>query len=276
MKRITQYILFLFACYALSGCNAVEDRLDIGGFISADALKLTATPLIIDGKATNKIILNNESPVLSSWDYGTGVTQKKTDTVLVVLEGENEIIFTGRNPDGSEISKTLTVQVDELYFSVPPEWGYLTGGTDKEWEWAEGSVWGNGGYLANYAPAWWMLPEAEIDGQAKGEGTGAYMTFSLRGAAFSKTLSDGTTETGTYSFDMKKGSLADNGEVWSKGKITFKGTTILNGKSPDEGGIKVYEFDIIELDDNQMVLSYAPAGSTAWATAWFWVFKAKN
>lgn len=275
MKRITAYIMILLSTLALVSCEAVEDRLDIGGFISAEQLDITATPVIVDGKATNKIILNNSSPVLSSWDFGIGKTSKKTDTVLMVVEGESEIIFTGRNPDGSEISKTLTVNVEDMHFPVPLEWGFLTAGSDKDWEWDDNaeSVWGNGGYLDNVAPAWWKLQIAEINGQSANEGAGAKMIFSLRGAKFTKVKSDGTTETGTFSFNMNSKVLKGDGSVWAKGKLTLKGTTALNGISPNEGNAKVYEYDILALDDEHMVLAYnTPGGSEGW----FWVFKAAD
>jgi hypothetical protein len=276
MKRFTAYILILLSTIALVSCEAVEDRLDIGGFISADQLDIKATPVVVDGKATNKIILNNSSPVLSSWDFGTGKTQKKTDTVLMVVLGENTIIFTGRNPDGSEISKSLTVNVEDMRFPVPSEWGFLTAGSDKEWGWDDGapSVWGNGGYLGNAEPAWWTLPIADINGQSPNEGAGAKMIFSLRGAQFTKVKSDGTTETGTFSFNMNNKTMDESGAVWAKGKLTLKGTTVLNGISPNEGGAKVYEYDILALDDNRLVLAYPEPGVGAWGTAWFWVFKA--
>lgn len=278
MKRITAYIMILLSTIALVSCEAVEDRLDIGGFISAEQLDITATPVIVDGKATNKIVLNNSSPVLSSWDFGTGKTQKKTDTVLMVVPGESEIIFTGRNPDGSEITKTLTVNVEDMYFPVPLEWGFLTAGSEKDWEWDDTApaVWGNGGYLGNVAPAWWLVPLADINGQSVNEGAGAKMIFSLRGATFTKVKSDGTTETGTFSFNMNSKTMDEAGAVWAKGKLTLKGTTILNGISPNEGGIKIYEYDILALDDEKMVLSHPEPGVGAWGTAWFWVFKAAD
>ncbi len=106
------------------------------------------------------------------------------------------------------------------------------------------------------------------------EGPGAKMIFSLRGATFTKVKSDGTTETGTFSFNMNSKTMDDAGAVWAKGKLTLKGTTILNGISPNEGGIKIYEYDILTLDDEKMVLSHPEPGVGAWGTAWFWVFKA--
>ncbi len=275
MKRLLSYLMVLFAAVTLVGCEAVEDRLDIGGFVSAEQLDITATPVVVNGKNTNKVVLNNASPVLSSWDFGVGTTQKKTDTVLMVVEGESEILFTGRNPDGSEVQKTLTVNVEDLHFPVPPEWGFLTGGSEREWVWDDSKpgVWGNGGYLGNVAPAWWTLPVSQIDGQSANEGSGAKMIFTLRGAKFTKVKSNGTTETGTFSFNMNSKTMDEAGKVWAKGKLTLKGTTVLNGISPNEGGAKVYEYDILVVDDNQMVLSYPEPGAGAWGTAWFWMFR---
>lgn len=275
MKRYIAYITILISTFTLISCEPIEDRLDMGGAISAEQLSVTAVPLVINGKNTNKVILNNSSPVLSSWDFGTGTTQKKTDTVLMVVAGENEIIFTGRNPDGSQITSTLKVNVEDMYFPVPPEWGYLTGGSVKEWAWddTKPAVWGNGGYLASSAPAWWVVPIADIDGQSPKEGAGAKMVFSLRGAKFSKVKSDGTTEEGTFSFNMDSKSVASNGTVWGKGKLTLKGTTILNGISPNEGNAKIYEYDILLLDNKQMVLSHPEPNVAEWGTAWFWMFK---
>jgi len=279
MKTYSKLVLWaITALSVFSACEPIEDRMDMGGAITAEQLDITATPIVVDGKNSNRVALENRSPVLSWWDYGSGVTQRKTDTVLLVTTGQNEIIFTGRNADGTEVTKTLTVQVDELTFEVPLEWGYLTGGSEKTWVWddTQPAVWGNGGYLASTKPEWWMLPIDQINGQAAGEGEGAEMVFSLRGAALTKMKADGQTESGSFAFDMTKITNAENGEVWAKGKLTTRGVTVLCGKSPDEGGIPVYEYDILVLDDDRMVLSYAPQGAAAWDAAYFWVFRAAD
>ena len=234
-----------------------------------------ATVIQVDGKNTNKVALDNRSPVLSNWDFGTGTSQRKADTVLLVTTGENEIIFTGLNADGSKITKTLTVNVDDLTFPVPLEWGYLTGGSERTWVWddSQPAVWGNGGYMGSVKPEWWALPVADIDGQATGEGDGAKMVFSLRGASLTKVTSDGLSQTGSFTFDMTKIITLDDGSVWAKGKLTTKGVTVLCGKSPNEDNAPVYEYDILLLDDGRMVLSYPEPGAGPWGTAWFWMFR---
>src|SRR5690606_12398057 len=259
MKNVLRIYCFCAALLlGLAACEPMEDRLSMGGGITEEQLDVTATPVVVNGKNSNKIVVDNRSPVLSSWDYGTGVTQRKTDTVLLVTTGENEIVFTGLNPDGTKISKTLTVNVEELTYEVPLEWGYLTGGSEREWVWddTQPAVWGNGGYMGSSKPEWWALPLADIDGQAAGEGAGARMVFSLRGASLTKIKAGGQTETGSFSFDMTKVITLDNGDVWAKGKLTTRGVTVLCGISPNEGRAPVYEYDILLLDDGRMVLSY--------------------
>src|SRR5699024_9838797 len=147
MKRFIGYIIILISPLTLINCEPVEDRLSIGDFISSEQLDVTATPLVVEGKATNKIILNNSSPVLASWYFGSCRQQRKTDSVVIVVAGENEISFTGINPDGSEVSNILKVIVEDMRFPVPPEGGFLTAGSEKDWAWYDsGPVWGYGGY----------------------------------------------------------------------------------------------------------------------------------
>ncbi len=275
MKKLNIYSLFILAIIALIACDPLEDRDSIGGGISAEELDVSATPVIVNGKNSNKVILKNSSPVLSSWNYGVGTTQRQSDTVLLVLTGTTTITFTGLNPDGSEITKSLDVAVDELTFDVPAQWGYLCGSGEKTWVWDDeaSSCFGNGGYLGNTSPGWWALTVDGIDEQAAGEGEGASMVFSTSGATLTKHLTDGTTQQGTFSFDMTATTLDGDGNVWAEGMLTTKGVTVLCGISINEGGIDVNDYDILSLDDSNMTLSYHADGATAWGEAWFWVFR---
>ncbi len=277
MRKIITYASLCFLSLLVFACEPMEDRMELGNAITADQLEITAVPIIVNGKKSNKVVLDNKSPVLSSWDFGVGSTQKKTDTVLLVTTGTNEILFTGLNPEGTKITKKIDVTVDELTFPVPLEWGYLTDGSERTWKWDETApaVWGNGGYMGNSAPAWWTLKETDINGQVAGEGVGAKMTFSLRGAKLTKLKSTGAKEQGEFSFDMTKIVKLDDGTTWAKGKLTTRGITVLCGISPNEGNAPVYQYDIIILNNEKMILSYAEPGAGPWGTAWFWVFRAE-
>ena len=71
------------------------------------------------------------------------------------------------------------------------------------------------------------------------------------------------------------GDDSNDGTTWAKGKLTTNGVTVLCGISPNEGNAPVYEYDIIILNDNEMMLAYPEPGAPAWGTAWFWAFKAQ-
>lgn len=248
----------------------------MGDPISAEQLDISATPILIDGKRSNKVVMKNHSPVMSNWNYGVGISQKMTDTVLLVITGDNDIIFTGLNPDGSTITKTLTVNVEELSFPVSAEWALLCGDGEKEWEWAATNCWGNGGYLASFGPAWWVLDQNGVEEQAAGEGPGASMVFSISGASLTKKRNNGTTVAGSFSFDMAKKKETSGGVSWAIGEFKTVGVTVLCGVSPDEGKIPVNTYDILELSEDRLVLAYAPAGTGEWGTAYFWVFVPKK
>ncbi len=262
----------------LLACDPVEDRDSIGGEISADELEISASPVIVDGKNSNKVILRNDSPVLASWNYGLGTTQSSYDTVLMVVTGTAKISFTGLNPNGTEITKDLEVTVDTLAYEVPAQWGYLCGSGEKKWVWDKTatSCFGNGSYLQNTSPGWWALTVADINDQASGEGDGAYMIFSTNGATLTKYLTDGTSVSGTFSFDMTATTLDSNGDVWAEGTLNTSSVTVLCGISINENKAKVYDYDILSLDDETMTLSYHADGASSGSEAWFWLFRAAD
>ena len=278
MKKLLIYLPLLAGI--LFSCEPIEDRASMGGAISADQLEARVEPVVVDGKNSNKVVVDCSSPVNVRWSYDLGTSQRTTDTLLMVVEGESTVTLIARNPDGTEVTKDYTVNVEELSFSVAPQWGYLCGSGEKEWVWDTqdnaGAVFGNGGYLANTAPGWWMMGSDGVDDEAPGEGSGASMVFSTKGASLTKHLSDGTTQEGTFSFDMSKQKMADDGTVWSSGKLHTNGVTVLCGISINEGYKEVHAYDILRLDDDKLYLGYAAEGTGAWGEAWFWMFQAAN
>lgn len=272
MKKLMIYGLFILAV-AVVACDPIEDRDSMTGSVTADELDISATPIVVNGVNSNRVILENHSPVLSWWDYGVGTTQKATDTVLMVVTGTQTINFTGRNGDGTTVTKALTVDIDELSYEVPAQWGYLCGTGAKTWTWdsTKSAVWGNGGYLGCTAPCWWAVALADVDASAPGEGEGATMVFSTNGATLIKNMTDGTSESGTFSFDMTE--YQDN---WSVGTLYTNGVTVLAGFVINDA-TNAYEYNILSLDDNYMSLSVPRDGVTsAWGEATFWMFKAQN
>ena len=159
---------------------------------------------------------------------------------------------------------------------VESEWALFCGATgEKTWVWDDTlpGAWGNGGYKGCAAPCWWVVPVSDINDQAPGEGAGASMTFTIAGARLIKNFNDGTTVQGSFTFDMSKITLDDGGNVWAIGKLNTENVTVLCGKSPNESNAPIYNYDILQLTDDNMVLSYPEPGAGSWGTAWFWMFK---
>ena len=66
MKNI-HYIFCSILSFVLIGCDPVEDRMNLGSAITADQLAITATPVMVDGKKSNKVILDNKSTYVVAW-----------------------------------------------------------------------------------------------------------------------------------------------------------------------------------------------------------------
>ncbi len=278
MKKKLIYSLLVLFGIAFVSCEPIEDRDSIGNSITAEQLNISATPLMLNGKRSNKIVLENHSPVLSFWDFGTGNTRKQSDSILMVIPGEHEIMFTGYNPDGSAITKALNVTVDELTFAVPPQYGLLCGSGTKTWTWrTTSSTFGNGGYLSDKGPAWWVLKVGDLGSVAPaGEGLGASFTLTLSGSKMIKNRADGTSATGKFELDLtKKLNQAGSTNLWSMGKLKTT-VTVPCGILTNQGKKEVLEYDIVQLEENKLVLACPEPGAGAWGSCWFWVFVNRN
>lgn len=187
------------------------------------------------------------------------------------------VYVTAINPDGSVV-KSDPVSIQLTNFTDIPKiiddvFGDGKGGyIDKTWVWnteASDGVWGNGGYLGNTGPAWWVVSAAGIDEQAVGkglpnDGLNGWMTLGLSGV----TTSRGETGTVAATPDIKQ-------EGWDVGTLIFKGTIPLLGIQPNQGNARQYEYHILKITDDELRLCAPEPGAGAWGTAWFWNFKRK-
>ncbi|WP_346859394.1 hypothetical protein [uncultured Draconibacterium sp.] len=277
MKKSIIYSLIILMA-AFYACDPIENRDSNDLPIGADELEVSATPVVVNGVNSNKVVLKNMSPVNSEWNYGIGITRKSVDTVLMVVTGPSTISFTGLNPDGSYVTKDISVTVDELTFPVPPQWGLLCGSGSKTWVWDEtaSSVWGNGGYLGCTAPCWWTNDKASMDSNDPDFGSNGSLTFSISGASLVKSNESGSNQvSGSFSFDMSKTTDDGNGGLWAVGKLNTKNVTVLAGKAPNNGDAPIYEYDILQLDEDKLYLGWPEPGQGAWGTAWFWMYRAQ-
>lgn len=288
MKKITILIISLITLF--SACEPIEKNYSMGKDYTADELDVSVRAVVVDGKNTNKLVFENHSPILGEFDYSFGVTsQQVVDTAIIVVEGPLKITFKGLNPSGSIIKKEFDITVDELYYPVPEIWGLLCGNGTKVWEWevdnVEDGPFGAGGYRDSHEP-WDPTDLSDIEDNwwnLAGWGEGATMSFSIRGAEFSKTDATGKkTEKGTFTFDMsqKLTNIWNPEEIWSHGKLRINGgTSIIAGKVPhyDEWYIyDVYEFEIVELTEDRLVLAYWLEPREWCEEAYFWIFRPKQ
>jgi hypothetical protein len=234
MKNIKIVITtFLTLVMLLSSCSpdtysldAVTDKSDIDFEITQD---FAADP------GGNTVILTNKTPgVVLTWDYGTGKSNKATETVKYAFKGNYTIKITAVTGGGIvELDPyTVTVTQDNLTYVNDPLWNLLTGGVGKSKTWlldlnADGvskyfigpmyfygadNAWLSGGDNGCYgADCWNWLPEWKGNTWIAAQGDYGSMTFSLEGGPFLKTdhkmLSAYGKESGTFFLDANAKTL---------------------------------------------------------------------
>ena len=118
--KFIQYMT-LGALALLGACSPIEDD-DTHGLadIAADQLKITATPVLVNGVNSNRIVVDNRSAVLSEWTLehlasSADIVASAHDTLVASKIGTNDIKFRGFNPStGNYVERTLQVQVDAI------------------------------------------------------------------------------------------------------------------------------------------------------------------
>lgn len=189
-----------------------------------------------------------------------------------------EVYVTTINHDGTvtkSASKSIAVTeytdlpaIYEKVFGSDGAGGYGT----STWTWnteAPDGVWGNGGYLGNTGPGWWVVTADQIDEQAAGRG----LTSDGLEGWFSLSLSGVNTSRGETGSVKVTEDFVQSG--WDIGFMQFTGTTPLMGVQPNVGGNQ-YDYHILKVDENELRLCAPEPGAGAWGTAWFWNFKKKK
>ena len=198
------------------------------------------------------------------------------------------------------ISKETEVYVPselstEMKIIASDSWEY------KIWKWdtefnSNGYVWGNAGYSTAEGSSWtggiWWGATTDDDestglvGQLQHSDTGvitgeeyadAYMLFYDDGSLETYSASGLVIRSGKYSitnYDPDRGNASIDGqqEVWSLGTLTTDVGTILWPFQINGGGTAVGEFEIMELNANELQLIYAAEGTGNWSECTWWAF----
>jgi len=292
MKNIIGIFIVAIAFCFLS-CEPIEKRQELTmgrkNLTVADIEKyVTIVEEMRDGLRSNWILCNSGGLGNVQFSHSMGSVAGSKHRIQVLEEGDHVFTVTVMNPDGSTISKDYTVNVQELY-DMAEEWTLLCGfDTEKgyvTWTWKEeffndegdpidGEPYGMGDARNEDYPTWWCpaIPNAALEGK----GVGATMTLFFKGARMVKTRGDGTTEEGTFGFN-----LFESNPYLSRAIATFttSGVTVL-GDGKDRDGNVINSFQVTRLTEDDWVLAKLEMAADhnfdaeGWGQANLWVFSA--
>jgi len=113
MKKILLSYLII-AVALLVACEPIEVRDSVSGNVAVGALALKITPVVVDSKNSNAVIVENNSPILSRWISDRNQIQSAYCTVYCDTVGTRNVKFVGLNGDGTYSEKTTAVKVDTM------------------------------------------------------------------------------------------------------------------------------------------------------------------
>lgn len=163
------------------------------------------------------------------------------------------------------------------------------------WTWdtdIKDGCWGNFGYTPcdgdTFADTgegiWWTCAPADlVDYQSHSaighpvgeEDPDAYMIFGGDGTITSYDAVGNPIHSGKYlvkNWDPVNKKII-NGQPWSVGQLQTTSGSILFPYAINRGGYAPGEFEIVRLDEKQLILTYAEEGAGSWNEATFWRFK---
>lgn len=227
MKNIYNLVLVLLGMVVFT-TSCQDDMHELGRKLDKSEIQFRVEqPLNID-EGGNTVVLINETPeTVAMWDYGTGRSNRRVDTVRFPFKGEYTIQFSALTAGGVVAMDPVTVTVTEDNFDYikDPLWTALTGGVGKEKTWIldygnhgmfDGPLYyyepkttwedfQNGTAKLGWAPSWkgneWIISEADME---------STMTFSLQNGAFLTThkVGEGVDESGTFYLDAPNKTLS--------------------------------------------------------------------
>ena len=208
-------------------------------------------------------------------------------------DNNQTVYFRYTTPDGDvvETSKDFYVAVPA---DISAELKLLTSNATetKTWTWdlsVNGGGWGNAGYkgdtgenfVATGSGTWWACVPEDLAGQMNHSAdklTGdcsslATMEFHENGTVKCYDADGNEFRSGTFSIENWNGGERD-AEGWSKGTLKTSEGAILWPFEINAGGKYVTEYEILELNYEQLVLVYPDGGSQgAWGESSWWRFK---
>lgn len=211
------------------------------------------------------------------YDQGGSMLAAGTSGSFIGIPPLTSIIVRAINQDGSITSFSQSCTVSE-YVDVPEVYKFLFGEEylSQTWVWDTetiNGVWGTGAYMENVKPEWWTVTAGEIDGICAEsglpkDGLDGWMTFTLEG----KKVDTSRGESGTISWNLS--NIVKEG--WDHGTLTFSGTIPLMGVLQQDGNVRQYDYQILQMDGECLRLCAPAPGAGDWGKGYYWNFKKKQ
>ena len=136
MKRYIKILALLMLPLLMIACK--KDEHSMGEVLDKSAINFTVTQDLQADPGGNTVILKNLTPgTLSMWDYGTGTSNRMSDTVKFAFAGDYTIKFAVSTGGAIVTMDSVIVKVtaDNLQYVNDPLWTALTGGVGNEKQW---------------------------------------------------------------------------------------------------------------------------------------------
>ncbi len=275
IKKI--YLASLLFVGTMASCTSTIDGPDASVDMTADKLQQVVSLNQTVANQNKFTFTTSPAMTVQILDQDENIIATGTEGVIVGVPPLSKLIVRAMNQDGSIVSYSKDCTITE-YVDVPEIYKNLFGSefTSQTWTWdtdASDGVWGNGGYLSNTGPGWWVVQASDIDEQCEGkgyakDGLDGWMTFTLAG----KKVTTSRGESGSLSWDLT--AIAKDG--WDLGRLTFSGTVPLMGIQVNENNRRELNYQILQMDGEHLRLCAPETGSGEGGTAWFWNFKVKK
>jgi hypothetical protein len=281
MQLFKQMILVvLLGMLATASCKKKD--YDFGDALAASDIKFEVLQDKTVDPGGNTVYLVNKTPaIIPIWDYGTGKSNRQTDTIRFAFAGDYTIKYSAMTSAGIVELPPVTISVtqDNLNYVNDPIWTLLTGGVGNEKTWyfdanANGDkkfftspiyFAGQDNAYGTLAPdgksitwtqvctdpagpnCWTYGPNYTSDTWAAEQRDYGFMTFSLKGGPFLKTDHKGVagvnTESGTFFLDVNTLTL------------NTTGATPLHVSYTPNDVVSLYTWRILSITENTLQLA---------------------
>jgi hypothetical protein len=209
--------------------------------------------LAVDAGGNTVYLINHTDKVEPIWDYATGKSIRRVDTVRYAFKGDYKIARSAVTGAGIVHLDTITIHVtqDNLNYVSDPLWVALSGGPGNEKVWrldldangvckvfdspvyfaGEDNIW-NGGCAKPGGNCWVWPPKWSENTWICPKGDYGTMTFSLKGGPFvkvdQKMIPNSGVFNGTYYLDKDAKTISFSGatplnqgydQVYTKGRL---------------------------------------------------------